>query len=127
MSNAFRFPANHKYARYGYDFDSDQVVSYANDPAGKLLKAGYSFKDSILNEILSIKDIRAEAEQLSGKTVKNTRKIVRAKQTRVSSIGSPNKGAGTFTVTVTKNFPKGTSIGEIMRQFKCNPEDISIQ
>ena len=130
MQGIVKFPQGHKFEHYGYNFDTDRVVSYIrhlqgqdrSDKTGiKILGIGY----------VRWQDLKAEAEILSGVPVSNP-SVPRAvsvpalgiytHKASAASIPQPKK----MFVTFTREFPATMSMAQVQQQLNSGDAELKI-
>ena len=133
MQGIVKFPQGHKFEHYGYNFDTDRVVSYIrhlqgqdrSDKTGiKILGIGY----------VRWQDIKAEAEIISGQPVSNPSMPRAARTVSVPALGIYTHKASAASlpqpqkmlVTFTREFPATMSMAEVQRQLNSGDAELKI-
>ena len=111
MTGIVKFPEGHEFERFGFNFDTNRVISYARSVEGLERADNSSIK--VNNIRYSSKDIKLAAAalvdpELAKFTVTPTRRA------------TPQVTSGKMTVTLSQEFSVTTSMAEIIRQLTAN-------
>ena len=115
MTGIVKFPEDHQFARFGFNFDTDCVVSYARDPNGvdRAPKSGIKIKEVSFGHAV----LKKAATELSGLTcpsIPAPRKNGTVKVTSTPTQGATGKK---MFVTFTQEITENMTIADIRRQF----------
>ena len=125
MSGIVKFPAGHQFERFGYNFDTDRVVSYARDPEGRDRQSKSGIKIGIIS--YSDKTIKKAASLISGLTcpaMPVPRKS--AGTVKVTSAQLPQSSAPKRFVQFTQEITDDMTIADILRQFNVGTAKMEI-
>ena len=124
MTGIVKFPVGHQFERFGFNFDTDCVVSYAREPSGvdRAPKSGIKIKEVSYGH----GTLKKAATELSGFTcpsIPAPRKNGTVKVTSTPAQGAMGKK---MFVTFTQEITENMTIADIRRQFNVSTAKMEI-